>query len=330
MTIFFLLIGLEVKRELTIGRLRDPRRASLPIMAALAGALVPALVFLAFNPAGPAARGWAIPMATDPAFAVGVLALLGSRVPAGAKAFLLALAVVDDIAAVTVIAIAYTSQLALGWLAVAAVGVLAGALLLRWVVLPVLGWGLLGLLGVGVWWAAYRSGLHATIAGVALGFAVPARPIGGRSRLELLQGRLHLVSAYLVVPLFALANAGVVLVAEGLSAAWGNRVAWGVAVGLVVGKLAGVVGASVVAMRLGLGTQSEDMGTRHLWGLGALAGIGFTVALFVTDLAYSSVPGIGVDPAKIAILAASLVGGLLGAALLARARPALEPTRRGR
>jgi NhaA family Na+:H+ antiporter len=131
-------------------------------------------------------------MATDPAFAVGVLALLGPRVPAGAKAFLLALAVVDDIAAVTVIAIAYTSQLTLGWLA--AVGVLAGALLLRARVLPVLGWGLLGLLGIGVWWAAYRSGLHATIAGVALGFAVPAGPIGGRSRLELLEGRLHLLS----------------------------------------------------------------------------------------------------------------------------------------
>jgi Na+:H+ antiporter, NhaA family len=322
MTIFFLVIGLEVKRELTIGRLRDPRRATLPIVAALAGALVPALVFLAFNLSGPAARGWAIPMATDPAFAVGVLALLGSRVPAGAKAFLLALAVVDDIAAVTVIAIAYTSQLALGWLVVAAVGVLAGALLLRARVLPLAGWGLLGLLGLGVWWAAYRSGLHATIAGVALGFAVPARPVGGRSRLELLEGRLHLVSAYLVVPLFALANAGVVLDAAGLSAAWASRVAWGVAAGLLISKLAGVVGASALAIRLGLGTLPEDMTNRHLWGLGALAGIGFTVALFVTDLAYSSVPSIGVDPAKIAILAASLVAGLLGAGMLARARPA--------
>jgi Na+:H+ antiporter, NhaA family len=322
MTIFFLVIGLEVKRELTIGRLREPRRATLPIVAALAGALVPALVFLALNPSGPAARGWAIPMATDPAFAVGVLALLGSRIPAGAKAFLLALAVVDDIAAVTVIAVAYTSDLALGWLAVAAVGVLAGALLLRARVLPIVGWGLLGLLGLGVWWAAYRSGLHATIAGVALGFAVPARPIGGHSRLELLEGRLHLVSAYLVVPLFALANAGVVLDAASLSAAWGSRVAWGVAAGLLVGKLAGVVGASALAIRLGLGTLPEDMGSRHLWGLGALAGIGFTVALFVTDLAYGSVPSIGVDPAKIAILAASLVAGLLGAGVLVRARPA--------
>jgi Na+:H+ antiporter, NhaA family len=128
--------------------------------------------------------------------------------------------------------------------------VLAGALLLRAPVLPLWGWGLLGLLGVGVWWAAYRSGLHATIAGVVLGFAVPARPIRGRSRLELLEGRLHLVSAYLMVPLFALANAGVVLDAASLSAAWGSRVAWGVAVGLLVGKLAGVVGASLVAMRL--------------------------------------------------------------------------------
>jgi Na+:H+ antiporter, NhaA family len=131
---------------------------------------------------------------------------------------------------------------------------------------------------------------------------------------------LHLVSAYLVVPLFALANAGVVLDAAGLSAAWGSRVAWGVAAGLLVGKLAGVVGASLVAMRLGVGTLPEDMTGRHLWGLGALAGIGFTVALFVTDLAYSSVPEIGVDPAKLAILAASLAAGLLGAAVLFRAQ----------
>jgi Na+:H+ antiporter, NhaA family len=150
--------------------------------------------------------------------------------------------------------------------------------------------------------------------------ALPSRPVGGRSRLELLEGRLHLVSAYLVGPLFALANAGVVLDGAGLSAAWGSRVAWGVAVGLLVGKQAGVVGASLVALRLGLGTLPHDMTARHLWGLGALAGIGFTVALFVTDLAYGSVSAIGVDPAKLAILAASLVAGLLGAAVLLGAR----------
>jgi NhaA family Na+:H+ antiporter len=317
MTVFFLVIGLEVKRELTVGRLRDPRRASLPILAAVAGALVPALVFLAFNPSGPEARGWAIPMATDPAFAVGVLALLGSGVPAGAKAFLLTLAVVDDILAVTVIAVAYADGLTPSWLAVAAVGVLAGTLLLRSDAHPMVRWGLLGLLGVGVWWAMYRSGVHATIAGVAFGFAVPARPIQGRSLLELLGGRLHLVSAYLVVPLFALANAGVALNAGSLSVAVDSRVAWGVAVGLLAGKLVGVVGASVAAMRLRLGTLPEDMSFRHLWGLGALAGIGFTVALFVTDLAFGAVPVIGVDPAKIGILAASLASGLLGAAFLA-------------
>jgi NhaA family Na+:H+ antiporter len=316
MTIFFLVIGLEAKRELTTGRLRDPRRASLPILAALTGALVPALIFLAVNPSGPAARGWAIPMATDPAFAVGVLALLGPGVPAGARAFLLTLAVVDDIAAVTVIAVAYTGRLAPGWLAVAAVGVLAGALLLRSRAHPLLRWGLLGLLGVGVWLAVYRSGVHATIAGVALGFAVPARPINGRALLELLGRRLHLLSAYLVVPLFALANAGVALNAEGLAAAAGSTVAWGVAAGLVAGKLVGVAGASMAAMRLGLGALPQGMSGRHLWGLAALAGIGFTVALFVTDLAYGAVPTVGVDPAKVGILAASLASGLLGAAVL--------------
>lgn len=180
-----------------------------------------------------------------------------------------------------------------------------------------------------MWWAAWRSGLHATIAGVALRFAVPARPVGGRSRLELLEGRLHLVSAYLVCrcspwPMQAWPGRGRAVGRLGQPGGLG-----GVAAGLLVGELAGVVGASLVAIRLGWGTLPEDIGGRHLWGLGALAGIGFTVALFVTDLAYGSVPAIGVDPAKLAILAASLVAGLLGAAVLfgAKRLPTEQPSR---
>jgi Na+/H+ antiporter 1 len=320
MTIFFLVIGLEVKRELTIGRLRDPRRATLPILAALAGAAVPALVFLAVNPSGPAARGWAIPMATDPAFAVGVLALLGSRVPAGAKAFLLALAVVDDIAAVTVIAVAYTSQLALGWLAVAAVGVLAGGLLLRARVLPMLGWELLGLLGIGVWWAAYRSGLHATIArgrSWVCGSGPPGRG-----------------------PVAAGAAGGPVASGVGLSGGAAVRPGEcrrGPGRGRAVGGLGqpGGLGDGRRAAGRQAGRSRRGQPGRHAAGVGVVArGDDREAPVGAGSLGRNRVhrglvrdrpglrlgPSIGVDPAKLVILAASLVAGLLGAAVRFGAR----------
>jgi NhaA family Na+:H+ antiporter len=311
MVLFFFVVGLEIKRELVVGELRDPRRASLPVLAAVGGVVVPAGIFLAFNAGGEGAHGWGIPMATDIAFAVGVLAVLGSRVPAGAKVFLLTLAIVDDILAITVIAVFYTSQLAVAWLAVAAGGMALVLLLRRLGVRAISAYVPLGIL---VWLATLESGVHATIAGVALGLATPARPVGGRPVLEQLQHRLHPLSSYLVIPLFALANAGVPLGADALDRAARNPVAWGVALGLLAGKVLGVAGASLVAVRLRLGTLPDDFTMGHVLGLAALAGIGFTVSLFIAELAY---PGSElVDLAKVGILAGSLVSGLVGAALL--------------
>jgi Na+:H+ antiporter, NhaA family len=315
MALFFFVVGLEIKRELVVGELRDPRRASLPVLAALGGVVVPAGIFLLLNVGGQGARGWGIPMATDIAFAIGVLAVLGSRVPAGAKVFLLTLAIVDDILAITVIAVFYTSQLAVGWLAVAAGGMALVFVLRRLGVRAISAYVPLGVL---VWLATLESGVHATIAGVALGLATPARPVQGRPVLEQLQHRLHPLSSYLVIPLFALANAGVPLGADALERAAGSPVAWGVALGLLAGKVLGVAGASLAAVRLRLGSLPDDLTMRHVLGLAALAGIGFTVSLFIAELAY---PGSDlIDLAKVGILAGSLASGLAGAALLANGR----------
>jgi NhaA family Na+:H+ antiporter len=229
--------------------------------------------------------------------------------------FLLTLAIVDDILAITVIAVFYTSQLAVGWLAVAA-GAMALVLVLRR--LGVRAISAYVPIGVLVWLATLESGVHATIAGVALGLATPARPVGGRPVLEQLQHRLHPLSSYLVIPLFALANAGVPLGSDALGQAAGNPVAWGVALGLLAGKILGVAGTSLVAVRLRLGTLPDDLTMPHVLGLAALAGIGFTVSLFIAELAY---PGSElVDLAKVGILAGSLASGLAGAALLATGR----------
>ncbi len=236
MAVFFFVVGLEIKRELVVGELCDPRRAALPAVAAVGGVVVPALLFLALTHRGPEARGWGVPMATDIAFAVGVMAVLGARVSAGAKLFLLSLAIVDDIIAVLVIAVYYSEQVAVGWLAAALVGLAATAGLVRLCLPGPLLYPLLGLFALAVWVAVLESGVHATIAGVALGFVIPARPVHGRSLLEQLEHRLHPVSSYGVVPIFALANAGVPLGAAALGTAVGSTAAWGIALGLVVGK----------------------------------------------------------------------------------------------
>ncbi len=311
MALFFFVVGLEIKRELVAGELRDRRTAALPAVAALGGMVVPAALFWLVSGGGPAARGWGIPMATDIAFAVGVLALLGSRVPRALKIFLLTLAIVDDIGAIAVIAVFYNARLDPDWLLGAAVllGVVVAA---RW-----LGkWWTVAFVPVAllVWYCTYRSGVHPTIAGVALGLLTPVGPIGGRPLLEQLEARLHPWSSYLVVPAFALANAGVSLDGGALGDAAASRLTWAVVVGLVAGKLIGIAGTTAVVARSPLGQLPSGVGLRHVLGAAALGGIGFTVSLFITGLAFSDEALLA--QAKVGILAGSTLAALVGAAVL--------------
>jgi Na+:H+ antiporter, NhaA family len=315
MVLFFFVVALEIKRELVRGELRDPRAAALPVVAAIGGVLLPALLFLAFAGGGEGAAGWGIPMATDIAFAVGVLALLGSRVPAGAKLLLLTIAIVDDIIAIGVIAIFYSDSISALWLAAAVVG-LGVVLVMRrlgvtaiWPYVPV---------GLLVWLCTLESGVHATIAGVALALLTPAGRVGGRPVLDALEHRLAPISAFVVVPLFAVANAGVVLASDTLRAAVTSPVALGIAAGLVVGKVVGVSAGIALMVRTGWGHLPDGVRARHAVGVAALAGIGFTVSLFIAELAYTDQAL--VETAKIGIFAGSLVAGLAGAAVLSLGR----------
>jgi Na+:H+ antiporter, NhaA family len=311
MTIFFFVVGLEIKRELVAGELRDRRAALLPALAALGGVALPALIFLAITARGPESSGWAIPAATDIAFAVGVLALLGGRVSAGAKLFLLTIAIVDDVAAILIIALFYARDLSLTWLVVALGGLACVVGLRRLGVVRIAPYAVLG---AAIWVAVRASGVHPTIAGVALGLLTPAEGVGGRDVMAILEGRLHALSAFAIVPLFALANAGVSLGGGALADAAHSRVAWAVAVGLVVGKLLGIGGATFLGLRLGLGRLPAGVRRAQIWGLAAVGGIGFTVSLFIAQLAYDD-PAT-VDRAKVGIFAGSVVSGLLGSLLL--------------
>lgn len=364
MAIFFFVVGLEIKRELVLGDLRDPKAAALPVMAAVGGMAVPALIYVVLNAGagGEALRGWGIPMATDIAFAIGVVALLGSKVPSGAKLFLLAVAIADDIGAIAVIALFYTEDLNGGYLTAALVGLviiwIAQRINIRalWFYVPI---------AFVIWYFMLESGVHATLAGVALGFLTPAHPnytaeeMDNRSRAILDQYPMdvedhhdqehadhealllaeiardsvsplsrmeyYLVrwSSFLIVPLFALANAGVDFRGTRLIDSLTETVALGVALGLVVGKLLGISGFAVAAVRLGLGRLPPGTNWRHVTGLAAVAGIGFTVSLFVTGLAFTD-PRL-TDLAKVGIFAGSLVAGVIGVFLLSRPQPASEP-----
>jgi NhaA family Na+:H+ antiporter len=310
MAVFFFVVGLEIKRELAIGELHDPRAAALPAAAAVGGVVVPALIFVALT-SGAAGAGWGIPMATDIAFAVGVLALLGDRVPAGAKLLLLSVAIVDDIIAISVIALFYTETVSLAWLAG------AGAGLGLVVVLRLLGvtaiWPYV-VVGVAVWAATLESGVHATIAGVALGLLTPAGDVGGRNVLATLEHRLHPWSAFVVVPLFALANAGVGFGGGVLGEAAESALPWAIALGLVVGKIVGISGAVWIAVRTGLGRLPQGVSSLHVVAVAAVAGIGFTVSLFIADLAYDDAAL--TETAKIGIFAGSMLAALIGSALM--------------
>jgi NhaA family Na+:H+ antiporter len=355
MAIFFLVIGLEVKRELAVGELSNVRAALLPAFAALGGMVLPALVFLAVIGGGDGAEGWGIPMATDVAFALGALAALGRRVPAGLVAFLLGVAVIDDIGSILVIAVYYTDSIAFGWLAGALGAFLVMAALRRVEVRHMAPYVALGLV---VWFCTLESGVHPTIAAVAIGLLTPAHPFqepatvsaeairianetadepddpdadaGAWRRLAWLsreaispltrvEHHLHEWSSFLVLPIFALANAGIALDAGSLEAATETSIALASALGLVVGKTVGLTLGAALAVKLGLSPLPSGVRWAHMAGVAALAGIGFTVSLFIADLAYAEPADLGA--AKIGILAGSVVAAVIGAgALLAVSR----------
>ncbi len=310
MAVFFFVVGLEIKRELVTGELRGPRAALLPAIAAFGGVLLPATIFLALA-RGPAADGWGIPMATDIAFAVGVLALLGRRVPAGAKLLLLTVAIVDDIIAIVVIAVFYTDTVYAGWLAGAVAGLGLVVVLRRLGVHAIWPYVVVGFV---VWLCTLESGVHATIAGVALGLLTPTGNIGGRNVLETLEHRLHPYSAFLVVPLFALANAGVDFRGGLFAQAMSSTLTWAITLGLVLGKVLGISAAVWLCVRTGLGRLPVGVRPLHVVGVAAVAGIGFTVSLFIADLAYADAAM--VQTAKVGIFAGSIIAALLGAVIM--------------
>jgi NhaA family Na+:H+ antiporter len=353
MAVFFFLVGMEIKRELLVGELRSPRKAALSMAAAVGGMVVPALIYASLNWGTPEIRGWGIPMATDIAFALGALALLGTRAPLALKVFLTALAIVDDLGAVLVIAIFYTENLKvdallysfLFWGAMIAMnrlGVRSGLAYF--------------LVSVGMWYFMLKSGVHATVAGVLGAFAIPVRsridpelfivrvreylnqfdqPITERtiilspeqqsaveaierealrvqSPLQRLEHRLHYFVAFFVMPIFALANAGVALGGEG-GLNWTSRVIWGVALGLLIGKPLGIALFSWLAVRLGLAQLPQGINFVHIVGVGFLGGIGFTMALFIAGLAFR---GDELNYAKLGILAGSALAGAIGFMML--------------
>ena len=319
MAVFFFVVGMEIKRELVTGELRDRRAAALPAIAAAGGVLLPALIYLLVvsGSAGEAAGGWAVPAATDIAFAVGVLALLGARVASGVRLFLLSIAIVDDLIAIAIIALVYSSGLSAAWFAIALAAVALVVVLQRLGVAQPLAY----LLPAAVLWVAvFESGVHATIAGVLLGLLMPARPFRGRDVHTAIEHRIHPLSAYVIVPLFALANAGVDFRDGVLADALSEPVTWGVAGGLVVGKLVGITAATLVTLKLRLGRLPAGMERSHVAGVAALGGIGFTVSLFVAELAFDD-PAL-TDAAKVGIFIASLVAGALGTLLLLARRRA--------
>jgi NhaA family Na+:H+ antiporter len=315
MTIFFFVVGLEIKRELTSGHLSRFRDAIMPFIAAIGGMALPALIYLAIA-GSEAPRGWAVPVATDIALAVGTLALLGNLVIPSLRTFLLGLAVIDDIGAILIIAFIYSSGVAISWLLAAAVTVIVIALVKKF--------GLRNtyiyvLLGAALWYAFYRTGIHPTLAGVVLGLLTPNTPKevdtyldvedGSLSVIEWLEARLHPWSTFLVVPIFAFANTGVILTSEALKSASTSVIAWGIFVGLVIGKPVGVLLAMISAKKLNIGDYPIGARNSDVLATGSAAGIGFTVAIFIASLAFTD--SAQRDIAIMAVITASIVSGML-------------------
>ena len=307
MAIFFFLIGLELKRELLEGKLKNPRDVMLPGLAALGGMIVPALVFVAFNWSSPdTLRGWAIPAATDIAFALGILALVGSRAPAALKVFLLTLAILDDLGAIVIIALFYTAELKIDYLFWALIPL---AILFEMNrrrlhrVAPFV------IVGVVMWVLVLKSGVHATLAGVLTAFFIPLTDKWGKSPLHSVEHGLAPYVLALIVPIFAFANAGVVLQGIGWST-FAEPLTGGVALGLVIGKMVGVFGATFLAVTLGLGRLAPGVGWLHIYGVACLAGVGFTMSLFIGGLSFAD-PAL-MNQVRLGVLSGSAVSALLG------------------
>ena len=315
MTIFFFVVGLEIKRELTSGHLSRFRDAIMPFIAAIGGMAVPALIYLAIAGAE-APRGWGVPVATDIALAVGTLALLGNLVVPTLRTFLLGLAVIDDIGAILIIAFIYSSGVAISWLFAAVATVVVIALVKKF---GLRNTSIYVLLGIALWYAFYRTGIHPTLAGVVLGLLTPNTPKdvdthhdvedGSLSVIEWLEAKLHPWSIYFVVPIFAFANTGVVLTSEALKNASTSVIAWGIFAGLVIGKPLGILVAMISAKKLNIGDYPVGARNSDVLATGSAAGIGFTVAIFISSLAFTD--SVQRDIAIIAVITASIVSGLL-------------------
>ncbi len=313
MTFFFLFVGMEIKRELTIGELKSVKKSLLPVLAALGGMVCPALLFSFFNSGTPFHKGWGIPMATDIAFSLGVLSLLGKRVPVQLKIFLAALAIIDDLGAVITIAIFYTSNLNFTYL-LFGMGALSTVWLMNWLkvkrtiyyVVP----------GVLLWYCLFNSGIHATIAGVLMAFSLPLH------KLAKIEHLLHYPVNFIIMPLFALANTAIILPSE-LSHAFTSTISFGVLAGLVLGKPFGIFLFSFIASKCGIASLPSKTSYKQLWGIGLLGGIGFTMSIFTTSLAYSQESLQVIS--KVSIIAASVIASVVGYAYLYLLKPVSFP-----
>ena len=310
MAIFFLLVGLEIKREIVEGELSSPKKAILPILAAIGGAVVPALTYLYFNSGTPTASGWGIPMATDIAFALAVISLLDKRVPTSLKIFLAALAIVDDLIAILVIAIFYSSGIELGYLGYAGIGILVLILMNRFNIKNPY---LYLIPGVFIWYFVHHSGIHATIAGVLVAMTLPTNDTEVESPLEKLEHALVKPVNFLIIPIFAFANTNITIhqeMIEGLTSPLGL----GISLGLIFGKPIGIVVTSLICSKLGIGQLPANSNFIHIIGLGLLAGIGFTMSIFISMLSFDN--QVFIEEAKLSVLITSLIAGIIGYVIL--------------
>ena len=315
MTIFFFVVGLEIKRELTSGHLSSARRAIMPFLGAVGGMLIPAGIYLLI--AGrEAPSGWGVPVATDIALAVGLLGMMGSAVVPPLRTFLLGLAVIDDIGAILIIAFIYSTGVKVSWFAASALAVIAIVIAKK---LGVIGTAAYVALGALLWYGLYRSGVHATLAGVLLGLLTPNQPKvipglrdevdGSVSVIEWLEAKLHPWSSFVIIPIFAFANTGVVITSSSLESALNSPVAWGIFAGLVIGKPLGIVLALILAKKSNVGDYPAGAGVGQIAATGSAAGIGFTVAIFIANLAFDE--KVLQDTAVLAVIVASVVSGLI-------------------